>query len=91
MRNRCPPLRSLDEVRQLAQLLSISVVTNYRGKGSFPEEHPLYVGVMGAYGSKLANDIVRESDLVFFIAARAEGHMTEDMTAPKPGASKIIQ
>ena len=80
-----------DEVRQLAELLSIPVVTNYRGKGSFPEEHPLYVGVMGAYGSKLANDIVRESDLVFFIAARAEGHMTEDMTAPKPGASKIIQ
>jgi acetolactate synthase-1/2/3 large subunit len=79
-----------DEVRELAELLTIPVVTNYRGKGAFPEEHPLYVGVMGTYGASHANELVRESDVVFFLATRAEPHMTEDMTAPEPGKSKII-
>lgn len=79
-----------NEVRELAELLAIPVVTNYKGKGCFPEQHPLYVGVMGTYGMEFANEIVRESDLVFFVATRAEPHMTEELTAPEPGASKII-
>jgi len=79
-----------DEVRELAELLTIPVVTNYKGKGCFPEEHPLYVGVMGSYGSTLTNEIVREADLVFFLATRAGRHMSEDLTAPEPGASRII-
>lgn len=79
-----------DEVRELAELLAIPVVTNQKGKGCFPEDHPLSVGIMGIYGSTFANDLVRESDLVFFAATRADSHMTEDVTAPQPGASKII-
>ena len=79
-----------NEVMELAELLAIPVVTNYKGKGCFPEEHPLYAGVMGTYGMEFANEIVRESDLVFFVATRAEPHMTEELTAPEPGASKII-
>lgn len=79
-----------DEVRELAELLTIPVVTNYKGKGCFPEDHPLCVGVMGLYGRKLANEIVRESDVVFFVATRADSHMTDNLTAPEPGTSKII-
>ena len=79
-----------DEVRELAELLTTPVATNYKGKGCFPEEHPLYVGVMGTYGMEFVNEIVRESDLVFFVATRAEPHMTEELTAPEPGASKIV-
>jgi len=79
-----------DELRELAELLTIPVATNYRGKGCFPEKHPLWVGVMGSYGMEYVNEIVRESDLVFFIGTRAEPHMTEELTAPEPGASRII-
>jgi len=79
-----------NEVKELAELLTIPVATNYRGKGCFPEEHPLSVGVTGSYGMEYANKVVRESDLVFFIGTRAEPHMTEESTAPEPGASRII-
>jgi len=79
-----------DEVRELAELLTIPVITNYKGKGCFPEEHPLSVGVMGSYGREVANEVVREADLVFFVATRADSHATEELTAPEPGASKII-
>ena len=79
-----------EEIFKLAELLTIPVVTNYKGKGCFPEEHPLFVGVMGTYGMEIANDVIRESDLVFFVATRADSHMTEELTAPEPGSSKII-
>jgi len=79
-----------DELRELAEVLTIPVATNYRGKGCFPEKHPLSVGVVGSYGMEYANEIVRESDLVFFIGTRAEPHMTEELTAPEPGTAKII-
>lgn len=82
--------RSYDEVRQLAELLTIPVVTNPKGKGCFPEEHPLSVGVMGTYGSTVANEVVRNADVVFFVATRADSHMTEEFTAPEPGTSKIV-
>jgi acetolactate synthase-1/2/3 large subunit len=79
-----------EEVKELAELLTIPVVTNYGGKGCFPEEHPLYVGVMGSYGTTVANEIVREADVVFFVGNRAGRHQTEELTAPIPGTSKII-
>jgi acetolactate synthase-1/2/3 large subunit len=66
-----------DEVRELAELLTIPVVTNPGAKGCFPENHPLFVGVIGGYGSEHANDFVRGCDLVFFVATRAGAHTTE--------------
>ncbi|MGD0645673.1 MAG: thiamine pyrophosphate-binding protein [Candidatus Bathyarchaeia archaeon] len=79
-----------NEVRELAELLTIPVATNTFGKGCFPEEHPLCIGVTGDYGSEVTNDLVRKADLVFFVATRAGRQMTEDFTAPEPGSSKII-
>jgi len=79
-----------DEVRELAEFLTIPVVTNPGAKGCFPENHPLFVGVVGGYGSEHANDFVRGCDLVFFVATRAGAHTTEDLTAPERGAAKIV-
>ncbi|MCW3987151.1 MAG: thiamine pyrophosphate-binding protein, partial [Candidatus Bathyarchaeota archaeon] len=79
-----------DEVRALADMLTIPVVTNPNGKGCFPEDHPLYAGVVGSYGWEVSNDVVREADLVFFVATRAGTHVTLNQTAPEPGVAKII-
>jgi acetolactate synthase-1/2/3 large subunit len=79
-----------DEVKALAELLSIPVATVYGGKGCFPEDHPLYIGTIGAYGRPVSNDIVRKADVVFFVATRAGPHHTRNFTAPVPGTSKII-
>ena len=78
------------ELRELAEFLTIPVAVNPGAKGCFPEDHPLYVGVIGGYGCEHANEFVRGADLVFFVATRAGAHMTEDLSAPKPGAAKII-
>jgi acetolactate synthase-1/2/3 large subunit len=82
--------QAYDEVRELAERLAIPVVVNPGAKGCFPEDHPLYVGVIGGYGREQANEFVRGADLVFFVATRAGAHTTEDLSAPAPGAAKII-
>jgi len=79
-----------DEVKGLAELLMIPVATNPNGKGCFPEEHPLSLGVMGTYGRSIANDFVRGADLVFLVATRAGRMQMEEFTSPVPGTSKII-
>ncbi len=79
-----------DEVKALAESLVIPVVTNYGGKGCFPEDHPLCAGVMGTYGRPVSNNIVREADLVFLVATRAGRMQMEELTSPIPGTCKII-
>ncbi len=79
-----------EEVKALAELLTIPVITNPNGKGCFPEDSPLWAGVMGNYGRPVSNEIVREADVVFFVATRAGRHQTASLQAPVPGASRII-
>jgi acetolactate synthase-1/2/3 large subunit len=79
-----------DEILELAELLSILVATVYGGKGCFPEDHPLYIGTPGVYGRPVTSSIIREADVVFFVATRAGRHHTDNLTAPVPCTSKII-
>ncbi len=47
-----------DALISLAELLSARVVTSPRGKGLFPEDHPLSRGVLGFAGHQSARDLV---------------------------------
>src|SRR5439155_24144880 len=54
------------EVVELAEKLSIPIVTGLNAKGTIPDDHPLTVGVVGTYSRACANRLVSEADLVFF-------------------------
>jgi len=56
-----------DEVRQLAELLNMPVATTLMGKGIFPEQHPLSVGMTGIWGTAVANDATRNADVVLAV------------------------
>jgi acetolactate synthase-1/2/3 large subunit len=45
------------ELLRLAESLRIPVTTTLMGKGSFPEDHPLAMGMVGMHGRKVANNV----------------------------------
>ncbi|MCL6439493.1 MAG: glyoxylate carboligase [Rubrobacteraceae bacterium] len=65
-----------EELVELAEYLQIPVSPTYMGKGAIPEDHPLYMGIVGIQTSqRYANALFLESDLVVGIGNRwAERH-----------------
>jgi acetolactate synthase-1/2/3 large subunit len=61
---------AFSELEVLAELLLAPVVTTFKGKGSFPENHPLAMGPIGMHGHAEANKIVLEADCILAIGAR---------------------
>lgn len=62
--------RAQDSLLELSERLSIPVATTDSGKGVFPETHEYSVGVVGVAGSRVANEIVADADVVFAIGTR---------------------
>ena len=77
------------EVVQLAEMLSIPVATSLNAKGTIPEDHPLAVGVCGAYSRWCANRAVSEADLVLFIGSHTGSQVTLDWRIPAVGTPVI--
>ena len=58
------------ELQSISELLMIPVVTTFKGKGSFPENHPLSLGPIGMHGHAEANKLMTEADCVLAIGTR---------------------
>jgi acetolactate synthase I/II/III large subunit len=61
---------AFSELQALAEILMAPVVTTFKGKGSFPENHPLAVGPIGMHGHAEANKIIIEADCIIAVGAR---------------------
>ena len=58
------------ELQSVAETLMIPVVTTFKGKGAFPENHPLSLGPIGMHGHAEANKMMAEADCVLAIGTR---------------------
>ncbi|MGD1835964.1 MAG: biosynthetic-type acetolactate synthase large subunit [Nitrososphaeraceae archaeon] len=61
---------AFSELQALAEILMCPVVTTFKGKGAFPENHPLAMGPIGMHGHAEANKIIIEADCIVAIGAR---------------------
>jgi len=59
----CASAEASEHVRTLAELLPARVATTPRGKGIFPEDHDLSLGVMGIGGHKAARETLLSDDI----------------------------
>jgi tartronate-semialdehyde synthase len=74
----------------LAEYLSIPVVTTVMGKSSFPNNHPLYAGIVGVFCDQPpGNKIFLESDVVLGVGCRFGDRHTGDLTAYARGRKFI--
>lgn len=65
-----------EELRALSELLSAPVGTSLMGKGCFPEDHPLSLGMVGMHGSVEANRFVQEADVLLAVGMRFSDRTT---------------
>ena len=77
------------ELQQLAELLMLPVATTFMGKGSFPESHPLSLGVVGMHGTANANRLILDADVLLTVGARFSDRTTGRVDGFCPDA-KII-
>jgi acetolactate synthase-1/2/3 large subunit len=78
-----------EELRLLAELLSAPVGTSLMGKGCFPEDHPLSLGIVGMHGRTEANKLILEADTIFAVGMRFSDRTTCKVDEFCPNA-KII-
>jgi acetolactate synthase-1/2/3 large subunit len=80
------------EVLELATLLGSPVATTAMGKSSFPEDHPLALGVVGLFGQEVANTVFRGDKTDVLLAIGSIFHqMTTTSWTKDFGGQKIIQ
>ncbi|MBN2014828.1 MAG: biosynthetic-type acetolactate synthase large subunit [Candidatus Altiarchaeota archaeon] len=77
------------ELLNLAESIGMPVATTLMGKGCFPEDHPLSLGMVGMHGRKTANLMVTESDILLAIGMRFSDRVTAKVEHFAPNA-KII-
>lgn len=64
------------ELAEFAEINHIPVVSTMMGLDSFTYDNPLFFGMIGIFGSSVANQLVRESDLILSFGARLNDRIT---------------
>jgi len=65
-----------EELKELAELMQVPVTTTMMGKGAFPEDHHLWIGMPGMHGAKYTNYAMTETDLLISIGTRFDDRVT---------------
>ncbi|CAA9588981.1 MAG: Acetolactate synthase large subunit homolog [uncultured Thermomicrobiales bacterium] len=77
-----------DELRELAELVQVPVMTTMAGKSAFPENHPLALGAGGHTLARAAGHFLARADLVFGIGS---SFAMGSFSAPIPPGKTIVQ
>jgi acetolactate synthase I/II/III large subunit len=78
-----------DELREMARYGHIPVTTTLTGKGCFPEDHELSMGMVGMHGTPYANYALSQADLIFAVGVRFDDRVTGKVEAFAPHARFI--
>ncbi|WP_327190663.1 acetolactate synthase large subunit [Streptomyces xinghaiensis] len=81
--------RATAELRVLAELTGAPVTTTLMALGSFPDSHPLHVGMPGMHGSVTAVTALQKADLIVALGARFDDRVTGKLDSFAPFA-KIV-
>ena len=77
------------ELRELAERTGIPVITTLHGKGAFPEDHVLSLGMPGMHGWVHVNRAIQECDVLFNIGGRFDDRVTGRVATFAPNAKVI--
>ncbi|MDY0088089.1 MAG: thiamine pyrophosphate-binding protein, partial [Coriobacteriia bacterium] len=69
------------EIKELAELMQLPVTTTLMGKGAFPEDHHLSIGMPGMHGAKYTNYSITVTDLLIGGGVRFDDRETGKLSA----------
>jgi len=77
------------ELKKLAEKIDAPVTTTLMGLGTFPEQNPLALKMLGMHGTEYANYAIQECDLLIAVGARFDDRVTGKVSKFAPKA-KIV-
>ncbi|MEO3870491.1 acetolactate synthase large subunit [Nonomuraea sp. B12E4] len=77
------------ELRQLAELTNIPVITTLMARGTFPDSHPQHMGMPGMHGSVSAVGALQQSDLIIGLGVRFDDRVTGHLASFAPHAKVV--
>ncbi len=81
--------RASTELRVLAELTGIPVVTTLTARGAFPDSHPQHLGMPGMHGTVAAVTALQKADLIISLGARFDDRVTGVLSSFAPLAKVI--
>jgi len=74
------------ELKALAELTGVPVVTTLMARGAFPDSHPQHLGMPGMHGTVAAVGALQKADLIVALGARFDDRVTGRLDSFAPGA-----
>jgi len=81
--------RAAAELRILAELTGIPVVTTLMARGAFPDSHSQHLGMPGMHGTVAAVTALQKADLLITLGARFDDRVTGKLASFAPKAAVI--
>ena len=81
--------RAAGELRKLAELTGIPVVTTLMARGAFPDSHAQHLGMPGMHGTVAAVTALQKADLLITLGARFDDRVTGKLSSFAPEAAII--
>src|SRR3954471_13900790 len=81
--------RATAELRRLAELSGIPVVTTLMARGAFPDSHRQHLGMPGMHGSVSAVTALQKADLLIALGTRFDDRVTGRLETFAPHAAVI--
>nr|WP_308301685.1 acetolactate synthase large subunit [Frankia umida] len=81
--------RAAAQLRTLAEMTGIPVVTTLMARGAFPDSHPQHLGMPGMHGSVAAVTALQKADLLITLGARFDDRVTGKLSSFAPKAAVI--
>jgi acetolactate synthase-1/2/3 large subunit len=81
--------RATAELRQLAELTGIPLVTTLMARGAFPDSHRQHLGMPGMHGSVSAVTALQKADLLVALGTRFDDRVTGKLDTFAPHAAVI--
>ncbi|TBL65493.1 acetolactate synthase 2 catalytic subunit [Hafnia alvei] len=81
--------QAVPALREFVNATGIPTVVTLKGLGAPDANHPCYLGMLGMHGTKAANLVVQQCDLLIAVGARFDDRVTGKLNAFAPHAKVI--